>query len=69
MDCLTSDAERIARLEAATKAARKIIEEAKAEDGASVENRWNDRSCKDTDRAPERQSPINHPDPWCLYPP
>jgi hypothetical protein len=59
----TSDAERIARLEAATRAARKIVEEAKAEDGAFVENRWNDRSRKDTDRAPNRQPPINHPDP------
>ena len=59
----TSDAERISRLEAATRAARKIIEEAKAEGYASMENRWNDRSCKDTDRAPDRQRLINHPNP------
>jgi hypothetical protein len=59
----TSDAERIARLEAATKAARTIIEEAKAEGYLSVENQWNDRSCRDTDRTSDRQRLINHPDP------
>jgi type II secretory pathway pseudopilin PulG len=59
----TSDAQRIARLEAATRAARTIIEAAKAQGYLTVANRWSDGSCKDTDRAPDRQRRTDQPDP------
>ena len=40
----TMDAERIARLEAATRAARRIVEQAKSKDQPPIENHQDDRS-------------------------
>ena len=59
----TADAERIARLQAATRAARKIVEQAKAEDRAADVNRQSDGPVKARGRGFLRQPLINQPAP------
>lgn len=55
----TSDAERIARLEAATRATKRLVEQAKAESPALVENCKDDRPTKA--RTTPRPSIIHQP--------
>ena len=59
----TADADRIARLTEATRAARAIVEQAKAKDPALVENCQNDRPVRARGHGLPHQPAINQPDP------
>lgn len=63
-----ADAERIARLEAATRAARRIVEHAKAEHRAADENHPSDHPMRVRGHGLPRQRLINHLAPQCPDP-